>query len=102
MKTSNVEVWLGWSIVSAAENVRVMPEWVAKAVHPDCERPTHTWAMLVGVQKEREALFAGERLPREVLGHPTATMEASILYLERQAHFFAAALAWGDFADDWK
>jgi hypothetical protein len=103
MTVSSTEVFEGWARLCATENnnLKEMPSWVSQAIHPDCERPTHTWAMLVGIQRERKALFCGERLPREVLGFPTASMDAAILYLERQSNFFAAALAWGSYDDEW-
>ena len=98
---SNVDVWIGWGVVGAKENMKQMPAWVAQSVHKECARPDHTWAMLVGVCREREALFSGERLPREVMGFPSATMDQATLYLERQAERLAQGLAWGDWSDKW-
>lgn len=102
MKVSDPNLYEGWARLVAQEHSKgLMPAWVAKSIHPDCERPTHVWAMLVGIQRERQALFDGERMPREVMGFPTATMDQAIGYLERQAQNFAAALAWGSSSDEW-
>ena len=101
MTVSDLSVWEGWGRLAAQENWFQMPVWVEKSVHPQCEQPSHTWAMLVGVQREREALFSGERLPREVMGFPTATMDQAVLYLDRLSQHFAQNLAWGTYSDEW-
>lgn len=102
MHVTNVDVWCGWALQCAKEGiVKQMPAWVAKSIHPDCENPTHVWAMAVGIQNERLALRSGERLAREVMGTPAATMDAAEAYLDSQLNAWVMDLAYGSFGEDW-
>lgn len=101
MSVTDIEVWLGWGRLAARESWPKMPVWVEQAVSRGCEKPEHSWNMLVSISTEREALFTGERLPKEVLGISTSTIDQAALHLERQATHFAMSLAWGDYDDEW-
>lgn len=101
MNIANLDIWTGWALCAASENMRQMPVWVAKAVHPDCDKPTHAWAMLVGLQRERIALRTGERLAKEVMGYPGATADQAEQYLDRQSMPWSMDLAWGSLGGDW-
>jgi hypothetical protein len=98
---SNRDVWAGWAQCVAEDfDGYHMPPYVAQACHPDCDQPSHAWAMLVGLQRERQALFSGERLPKEVVGITDATMEQAIQYLEHQMIWWADELAFGSYRDN--
>lgn len=101
MRVTNRDVWEGWALCAAEEKQKQMPPYVAQAVHPDCDNPTFAWAMLVGLQREREALFTGERLPKEVVGVSTADLNTAAQYLEHQMVFWTNELAFGSYREEW-
>ena len=102
MRLTDREVWAGWALCALDHpQSRCMPPYVAQAVHPDCDEPSFAWAMLVGLQRERQALLNGERLPKEVCGVSTATTDQAIQYLENQMIYWTNELAFGSYRMDW-
>lgn len=93
--STQVSVWAGWGQCAASENIARMPAFIAKVVHPECKDPDYAWAMLVGCQRERLAMEAGERLPSEVLGLLNTGYEEASGYLENQIMFWASELCYG-------
>lgn len=102
MRVRDPRIFEGWALQAAKENhnAKHMPVFVAQAIHPDCEQPTHVWAMAIGIQRERLALRTGERLPREIVGVYSATMDAAEAYLDRQISVWVQDLAYGSW-DEW-
>lgn len=95
--SSEPGIWRGWAKLEAEKTSVAVPQYVEKYCHPDCTGSdvNKSWRMLLGLERELRALAFGERLPREIMGHPTASNEEAWSYLERQANHWAAILAWG-------
>lgn len=101
MRCTDRDIWAGWAYCAVDSNTRYMPIYAARACHPDCDDPMFSWSMLVGLQRERQALLTGERLPKEVVGLSSASMDQAIQYLEQQMNFWTDELAFGSYRDDW-